>query len=107
MTNINLSGLAEDRDHTVYIVLDDFGKIGRAYVETDEASADLESLIKAMLTGQYRAPVRVVAFNTAQGWSNDVSEDVCRRILARARRETLDLPSSIRDFVSWNLGQSS
>jgi hypothetical protein len=30
-------------DVNVYIILDDFGKVVRAYCETDEAEADLEA----------------------------------------------------------------
>jgi hypothetical protein len=32
-------------DHTAYIVVDDFGRIGRAYLETDVERADLEAII--------------------------------------------------------------
>ena len=33
-------------DVTVHIVLDDFGSLGRAYVETDEADADMATKVK-------------------------------------------------------------
>ena len=45
---------------TVYVVLDDFGKLGRAYRETDENECDLESIIDGFRTGQFSKPVRVV-----------------------------------------------
>jgi hypothetical protein len=32
-------------DVTVYLVLDDFGRLGRSYLETDEDSADLETVV--------------------------------------------------------------
>ena len=48
-------------DTTVYLVLDDFGKLGRSYLETDEVKSDLETTINNMLVGEYRKPVRVVA----------------------------------------------
>jgi hypothetical protein len=38
-------------DHTAYIVVDDFGRIGRAYLETDVERADLEAVIMGMLEG--------------------------------------------------------
>jgi hypothetical protein len=62
---------------TVHIVLEDFGKLGRTYRETDEARADLRSLIEDMLRGEFARPMRVVAFNTDEGWARDVSEDGC------------------------------
>jgi hypothetical protein len=71
-------------DITVYLVLNDNGKLGLAYVETDPAEADRESIIRNFLSGQYGNAVRVVAFNTAEGWSWDVSEDIAREVLQRA-----------------------
>jgi hypothetical protein len=55
-------------DVTVHIVLNDFGQLGRAYVETDEAEANEATVIENILSGQYSHPTRVVAFNTAEGW---------------------------------------
>jgi hypothetical protein len=67
---------APQHDVTVHIVVDDFGELGRAYRETDEAEADERTIIDDILTGQYSRPVRVVAFKTAEQWSRDVSEDI-------------------------------
>jgi hypothetical protein len=35
--------------------------------------ADRTTLIQDLLDGQYDDPVRIVAFNTAEGWSRDVT----------------------------------
>jgi hypothetical protein len=86
-------------DVAVYLVLDDFGLLGRAYRETDAADANLSTLIDDMLTGQFNCPVRVVAFNTAEGWSRDVSEDVARDVIDRARQEGLMLTEGVREFA--------
>ena len=59
-------------DVTVHIVLNDFGALGRAYVETDEAEADEATIIENILSGQYSHPVRVIAFNTAEGWAREI-----------------------------------
>ena len=64
----------QPHDVTVYIVLNDFGQLGRAYVETDEAKADKETVLSNIDRREYSNPVRVVAFNTAEGWSRDVTE---------------------------------
>jgi hypothetical protein len=53
-------------DQTVCIVLDDFGRDGSAYRETDVERADLEAVVMDMLEGHYQNPVRVVGFNTAE-----------------------------------------
>jgi hypothetical protein len=91
-------------DMTIYLVLDDFGKLGRAYREADEEKSDLESVVTALLSGEYRNPVRVVAFNTAEGWARDVSEDVAWEVLRRARDGTA-LPLSSHNFIAFHVGE--
>ncbi len=57
-----------------YLVLDDFGgRLGRAWREIDEEDTDRETLIRNLMDGQYGHPARIVAFNTAEGWSRDVT----------------------------------
>ena len=45
-------------------------------------------------------PIRVVAFNTDERWSEDVPEDVALAL----RRRCSDVPSSIQDFVERHEG---
>ena len=92
-------------DMTVYLVLDDFGKLGRSYLETDEDKADLETVIRNMLAGEYRKPVRVVAFNTGEFWSRDVSEDVSWEVIKRAVDTGTRLPDATHNFVASYLGE--
>jgi hypothetical protein len=33
-------------------------------------------MIRNLLEGQYKNPVRIVAFNTAEGWPRDVTTDI-------------------------------
>jgi hypothetical protein len=86
-------------DQNVYIVLDDFGRNGRAYRETDVERADLEAVIMDLLEGQYQNPIRVVGFNTFEGWSQDVSSDIAQELRRRCDLQLRDVPSSIQDFV--------
>src|SRR5438034_7641360 len=90
---------AQSRDGTVYLVLDDFGELGRAYRETDAAQADPKTVVADLLSGQYRHPLRVVAFNTAEGWAHDVSADIARQVLNCA----LELHDCrLRCAISWS-----
>jgi hypothetical protein len=41
----------------------------------------------------------VVGFNTAEGWSRDVSEDVANELRRRCDLEMRDLPPNIQEFV--------
>ena len=77
-----------------YIVLDDFGSLGRAWRETDEAGANRAALIRNLLDGQYENPVRVVAFNTTEGWSRDVTVDIADE-LRRRYVEYDDVPETV------------
>jgi hypothetical protein len=61
---------------TPYIVVEDFSDLGRAFRETDLAEADLATIVHNMISGGVQGPLRVVAFNTAEGWSRDVSEEI-------------------------------
>ena len=71
-------------DVIVHIVLNDFGPLGSAYVETDEADADEATIIENILSGEYSHPLRVIAFNTAEGWARDVTEDIAHAVLSKA-----------------------
>ena len=71
-------------DVTVYLVVNDFGKFGRAFVETDLAESDRETVLRNFISGQYSNALRVIAFNTAAGWSRDVSEEIADELLQRA-----------------------
>ena len=75
-TNWTPSIIPTDDDQAVYLVAEDFGKLGRAWREADYEATDLETVIQDLLSGQYTNPIRVVAFNTEERWSEDVSEDV-------------------------------
>jgi hypothetical protein len=85
-------------------VLCDFGPLGQAYCETNPERADLETTITDLLSGQYDNPVRVVAFKTAEGWSQDVSEDVAREIMRRVGLIGGELSPSLADFVDEHHG---
>ena len=63
-------------DRDVCLVLDDFGPIGRAWSEINVEDTDFETVITNLLDGRFSNPIRVVAFNTAEGWSRDISEVV-------------------------------
>jgi len=86
---------------SVHIVLDNFGKAGRVYRETDEAQASFDTVVEYLLSGQYKSPVRVVAFNTVEGWARDVSEDVAREVVKRAAERGRSLDGLRRFLISY------
>src|SRR5438876_11538146 len=90
--------LKADRD--TYLVLDDFGgQLGRAWCETNEGDTDRETLIRDLMEGhQYNHPARIVAFNTAEGWSRDVTMDIADE-LRRRFAEYDEVPVSVQEFL--------
>jgi uncharacterized membrane protein len=86
-------------DHDVYVVMDDLGRLGRVWRESDDRGAEIEAVILDLLTGQYRDPVRVVGFNTAEQWSQDVSADVAQELRRRCDLQQRDIPFFLQDFV--------
>ena len=108
MRNIPSTPSVVPADHdVVYIVLDDFGSLGTAYRETDEARCDLHSVIDDVLTGQFNNPIRVIAFNTAEGWARDASEDIARLVIEVARVQNKHLSESARRFYERHTGQEA
>ena len=87
-------------DRDIYLVLDDFGdRLGWAWPETDVADTGRATMIRHLLEGQYSSPVRIVAFNTAEGWSREVSDEIATE-LAQACADRGQTPPSIADFIA-------
>jgi hypothetical protein len=88
-------------DQDTYLVLDQFGRVGCCWRETDAEAADRETLIRDLVEGQYSHPVRIVAFNTTEGWSRDVTKDVADE-LRRRYVEFGEVSQSILEFLDAN-----
>jgi hypothetical protein len=86
-------------DENVYLAEDCFGRNGCVWREADSKATDLETVIADLMSGQYHDPRRVIAFNTAERWSGDVSGDVAREIQRRADLAAEDVSSTIEAFV--------
>jgi hypothetical protein len=94
-----------DFDQNIYLVVDDFGRQGLSFQEVGLDRTDLESVIVDLMAGQYIDPVRVVAFNTAERWANDVSEDIAREIRRRADVAYEEVSPTVEDFVTRHAGR--
>jgi hypothetical protein len=93
-------------DDTVYLVKDDLGELGAVWREAEALATDSETVISDLMSGEYKNPIRVIAFNTAEGWSEDVSEDIAREIRRRFDLQLSDVPSGLRDFVERHEGHT-
>jgi hypothetical protein len=96
-----------ENDVTAYIVLEDVGDLGRAFRETDIAEADHDTIVRNMISGEYEDPLRVVAFNTVEGWSRDVSEEIAYDVLDRAYDPDTTLSAGAKRFIDLHVTPSA
>ena len=82
-------------DQTIYVVVD-AGHDGR---ERRVEVEDLERVVEAFMAGQFRDPLRVLAFNTLEHWSQDLSSDVAREIQTRCDIDAVAAPEHLMDFL--------
>ena len=91
-------------DQTACFVADRVSARDCAYRETEVERTDFEAIIADFLTGQFNDPIRVIAFNTLQHWSDDVSEAVATEIQTRCDIEGVSMPEHVSDFVDRHCG---
>jgi hypothetical protein len=91
-------------DRDFYLVLEGF-RSGAAFRETDEG-IDHRTLINDLLSGQYDQVIRVVAFNPAEGWSRDASEDVAHELEQRITTEGRAVSDALKDFIESFTGRA-
>ena len=83
-------------DQTVYLVVE--GSEQHGVVRTTE-HADIEAVIADLLSGRFSDPIEVVAFNTLEHWTDDLSKDVAREIRCRCDIDGRDVPVHLDEFV--------
>jgi hypothetical protein len=86
-------------DQTAYIVVDRLGRLGSIDREIEVERSDLETIIADLVAGRFNDPVHVIAFNTLEHWSEDVSGDIALEIQTRCDIEGIAVPEHIQDFV--------
>ncbi|SRR5258708_25421782 len=90
-------------DQTIYVVVDRFAQRGPFYQEREIERPDLDTVIADLLSGRFQDPVRVVAFNTLEHWSHDLSIDVAREIQSRCDSDGSDVPQYLAGFMEIHL----
>jgi|SoiMethySBSTD1v2_1073268.scaffolds.fasta_scaffold2941937_1 hypothetical protein len=90
-------------DVDVHVVLDQLPS-GRVWRELDEELANEPTVVEWIIEGQFNQPVRIVAFNSAEGWSRDKTEDIALKLLDLSRQGRV-LGAAAREFVERITGQ--
>lgn len=83
---------------TIYQVLDDLGKYGHVWSELAENEANERTVIRWITEGQFKRPLRVIAFNTNEGWSRDVTQEIAWKVRDLNYKGRL-LSAAARKFV--------
>lgn len=86
-------------DQTVYLVIDRLDARGGANREIEVERTDLETIIGELMSGQFHDPVRIMAFNTLEHWSDDVTEEVATEIQTRCDIDGEPVPEHLKDFM--------
>lgn len=96
MTSFAPPSVPYGADQTVFVVVENAGTDG---VGREVECSDLETVIAELLAGQFEDPARVLAFNTLEHWSKDLSADVAREIQLRCDMDGVPVPDYLLDFV--------
>lgn len=83
-------------DQTIYLVVEGSSQHG---VARKSERADIETVISDLLSGKFSDPIEVVAFNTLEHWSDDLSRDIAREIRCRCDIDGYDVPAYLEEFV--------
>jgi len=83
-------------DQTVYLVVEGSGPHG---IARKTERADIETVLSDLLSGHFSDPIEVVAFNTLEHWSDDLSQDVAREIRCRCDIDGYDVPVHLDEFL--------
>jgi hypothetical protein len=86
-------------DQTMYLVADKLCDRGGVYREIEVERTDLETVITDLMSGQFNDPIRVLAFNTLEHWSKDISEEVASEIQTCCDINGDEVPEHLQEFV--------
>jgi len=100
--NVSLVPLYEDNN--VYMVLDELLTFGRIWRETSEEAANEQTVLNLIADGEFRSPVRVIVFNSAEGWCRDETVRMGLKLLEMSREGRVLAPSAV-EFVERATGQ--
>jgi hypothetical protein len=88
-------------------VVDDLGRLGRVWREVDYEATDFETVVTELLEGQYKNPIGIFSFNTAEGWSRDDSADIAAKLKRRCDLQLREVPVYLQDFVARHVADRS
>jgi hypothetical protein len=102
---VRLVPLYENND--VYLVLDELVTFGRVWCELSEKSANAQTVVELIANGGFHRPMRVIAFNTAEGWSRDETVAVGLKLLQMSHEgRVLGAAARVHPANNWGRSRS-
>jgi hypothetical protein len=89
-------------DQTIYLIID---RLAERDIEIE--CADIEAIIADLMSGLVGDPRRVVAFNTLEHWSEDISRQIAWEIQSRCDIAGEPVPEHVRDFVEAHIAPTA
>jgi hypothetical protein len=86
-------------EHTTYLLMDEIGEYGNVWREMSEGEANEATIIRWIIEGQINRPLKIVAFNTEEGWSRDITHDIATKLLDLNHQNGVALGAAAREFV--------
>jgi len=92
-------------DVDVYLILDELSSLERVWRELSNDQANKQTIINMISEGQFHRPMRIVVFNTDEGWSRDETNDIGFELLDMSH-QGIALGNAAREFVERTTGHS-
>ena len=87
-------------DRMTYLVLADFGKLGRAWVERDDADMSRAVTVKHIASGQIENVIQVLEVNPVERICNDVTDAIARDVMTAWANDAEPLADWQFNFVA-------
>jgi hypothetical protein len=100
------TSIVPSTEHTTYLLMDEVGEYGNVWREMSEVEANEATIVQWIIDGQIDRPVRIVAFNTEEGWSRDITYDIATKLLD-LNQNGVALGAAAREFAERITGKSA
>jgi hypothetical protein len=91
----------------LYFVEADFGRHGRAFVETDRDKNSRQQVVSDIADCQIENPIRVLEVNEDEGSCRDVTEDIAIEVRDHLFKENNGVRGQLRDWIDQWCGPST
>ena len=99
------TGIVRASENTTYLLLDEMtNQRASIWPEISADEANEATIVQWIIEGQFSRPVKIVAFNTEDGWSRDVTQEIATKLLD-LNSNGVALSAAAREFVERLTGQ--